>query len=189
MIVVALFLLATGCGGGGGGGVTPPTLVPSFSTGTVAGPDIVRLRGGSVAGDTITVEVAIGGPTTGDDLYAFAFDLLLSDTTIVRFVDGSEVAGNVLVAGAGQSIDVQAKTQGDRVVVGITKLGGGAGNRVTAAEAVIVRLAFRGIAPGSSTIAIAPAGNGFPAPEALDSKGVRDPNVTFDLAPATITVR
>ena len=61
-------------------GVIPEGITGLFTgSGTASAPNLVRLRGDAVGEDILMVEVVLGGPTTSDDLYAYAFDLQLSD--------------------------------------------------------------------------------------------------------------
>jgi len=183
--------LTPGCGGSdGGGGTVPTNLIASFApSGTAAAPNLVRLRASSVSGDIAIVEVVLGGPTTSNDLYAFAFDLVLSNPAIATYVAGSAVAGTALVPSGGQSITVQAVQTGPRVVVGVTKVGGGAGNAVGAAEPVVLRLSFRVLAAGGTEVtfsgSIAPQ-NPTGGPAALDSNVALVPTIQFDGAIAMI---
>jgi hypothetical protein len=191
LLALAL-VLPFGCGGDdGGGGVVPTNLVASVvPSGTAAAPNLVRLRASSVSGDTAVLEVVLGGPTTSSDVYAFAFDLVLSNPAIAAYVAGSAAAGTALVPTGGQSITVQAVQTGNRVVVGITKVGGGAGNGVGAAEPAIVRLSFRVLAAGATQVtfsgSVAPQ-NPTGAPAALDSNVAIVPTIAFDGVAAAIS--
>jgi hypothetical protein len=149
-------LLLPGCGGGGDGGMTPNPVVASFSgSGAASTPNFVRLTG-AAAGDTVIVSVKITGPTTSSDLYAFAFDLVLGNASVAQYVAGSVVAGPALVPVAGFDIEALASQQGNRVVVGVAKLGGtsGSGNPIGATEETVVSLTFRVLTPGSTTLTI-----------------------------------
>ncbi len=164
-----------------------PSLQASFTeSGTLAAPDLVRLRSMSRTGDTVVVEVALGGPTTSGDLYSFAFDLVLGTPSVVEYVVGSVALGNALTFGSGQSGSVQASLVGDHVVVGVSKLGGGPGNRVTVSEAVLVQLAFRVLEVGTSSLTFATAPR---PPAALDSTGAVLSSVRFDSAAASISAQ
>jgi len=194
-VPLAAALLATliGCSSGGGGAGAP--LVAGFTPGTpAAAGDLVRLRAASIVGDTVVLEVALGGPTSNTDLYAFAFDLVLGDPAVAEFVTGSEQDGAVLVPGAGQGVNLLlVSQQGDRVVVGLSKSSGGAGDGVAAGEAVVLSLTFRVLAPGSTTLTFAgsptnplgPQGQ----PTALDSNLQAVAGIAFDAAAAEITAQ
>ena len=83
-----------------------------------------------------------------------------------------------------------ASQHGNRVVVGVSKTGGGEGNRIDGPEEPVVRLTFRVLATGATdlTLAGSPANPQNPtgAPAALDSAGAVVPGVTFDAAPSQI---
>jgi hypothetical protein len=191
-LTVSALALATGCGGdsdSGGQGITA-TFTPSA---TAAAPDRVRLERVSSSGNVVTLEVRIGGPTTSTDLFAFAFDLVLSDPTVVAYVDGSIGEGDALQQTSGVSdIVADAAQSNERIVIGITKLGAsGAGNGVASSSAVVVRLALRVVKTGSTTVAFGGSSSPqFPqtgVPLALDSDLDPVPSVQFDAAVATVT--
>jgi hypothetical protein len=190
LILFVLSLSSIGCGGGSAEEVSG--LTPRFvASGTAAGPDVVRLAKGRSAGQQLTVDVAIGGPTTSDDLYAFAFDLVIGDTEVLSFVPGSETLGEALdVDGCPDGAIVLASAPGNRVVVSVSKLGGCAGNGIPSGERAIVRLTFRVLQEGTSTLGLGgPVRTGRePAVEgtAYDSKLLRVESVQFDAEPATI---
>jgi hypothetical protein len=175
--LAALVLALPACGGGGsgnGGGV--PGVTASFVTGdAAAAANLVRLVGGAVSGSNITLNVAIGGATTSSDYYAFAFDVVIGDTTVAQFVPGSATAGGFLTGG----VNVNASQVGSRVVVGISKQGAVAGNGTAAAEATVISLTFQLLKVGSTglTFGGSPSGNPGGAncssngPEAIDSTG------------------
>jgi hypothetical protein len=185
-LLIAFCLFYLGCGGGdGGGGVIPPAVTAQFSSsGTAPAADLVYLRGGSVAGEFITLEVVISGPTTSQDLYSFAFDLLLSDPSVARFEPGTAAAGPVLQVAGGQDRSVLVSQQGDRVVVGVTKTGGGTGNGVGVGESVVLSLVFQVLKVGTTEIRFAgsPANPQNPSadPVAIDSNGATVTSVDFD---------
>ncbi|MBZ5639114.1 MAG: hypothetical protein LAO51_10230 [Acidobacteriia bacterium] len=168
-------------------------LTASFTgSGTSVAPDHVRLRPGSGSGDRVTVEVAIGGQTTSTDLYYFAFDLVLGDSSVAEYVSGTAVFGDALTLSGSQTGSAQGAQNGNRVVVGVTKLGGGSGNGVTATEAIVVCLTFRVKKAGTTTLAIAgstspqnPTGD----PAAVDSHGGVVQTVHFDTASAVISAQ
>jgi hypothetical protein len=184
---------ATGCGSGGGGGaeadpgasIVTPTLAASFvGSGTASTQNLVRTSG-APAGELVTVGVVIGGPTTSADLYSFAFDLVIGDPTVASYVAGSASTGTALTPSSGQSLMVLAEQHADRVTVGVTKLGGGAGNGVAGSgETAVVFLVFRLLRAGTTTLTL--AGSPGSAPAALDSGGEAIPSVTFDVSSATL---
>lgn len=182
--VVLGVLLAAGWGYCGPAPAATPRagLSASFKpSGATRATGLVRLRGGAVSGDVIDIEVAIGGPTTAKDLYSVAFDLAVSDPAVVRLERAT--ARGALTLAAGQTRTVQATLTGNHLVVGVTKLGGGAGNAITAREDVLVTLTLKVLAPGTATLTFA---GGLAA---LDSSGRVVPSVRFDSKAATLTSR
>jgi hypothetical protein len=106
-------------------------------------------------------------------------------------VSGSAVPGDALSAFGG-TVSAEASMTGNRVFVGVTKLGTPFGNGVSTPRATIVRLSFRVLKAGSTTLSFDgsvspqdPAG----IPEALDSTGNVVASIVFDAAPASITGR
>ena len=167
--------------------IDPPTPLGQFqSSSTPPAANRVYLVGGASSGDLVTVNVAIGGATTSTDLYSFAFDLVLGDPTVAQFVSGSADFGNALTLGAGQSYSVLASQSGDRVIVGVSKTGGGPGNGVSVSEAVVLDLTFRVLKAGTTSIGLAgpPGGSG---PVALDSGGATIGSIQFDASSAWIS--
>ena len=191
LIVCALVttcLLANGCGGSDGGGLGGAVFVPST---TPAGSGLVRLEGEALSNDIVRVDVVVDGPTTDLDYYSFAFDLLLSDPTVVQFVPGSAVFGDALELGAGQGFAVEVSQQGDRVIVGVTKTGGGVGNQIGPGERLIVSFEFDVSGSGMTgvTYAGSPANPQNPTnePAALDNLGGAVDFVSFDTESAVIS--
>jgi hypothetical protein len=182
-----LAALATGCGSSGGGSILPPAITAGFTaSGTAPTANLVFLRQGSATGDLVTVQVAIAGTTTSSDLYSFAFDLVLSDPTVATYQSGSATFGTALTLSGGQTSSVLVTQSGNRLVIGVTKLGGGAGNGVGAAQPTVVSLVFQVLKVGSTNITFSgPPPGGSPA--ALDSGGATVASVTFDAAAAQIT--
>ncbi len=191
---ISCFVLAVavglGCGGGGGDGAVAGLTASFAESGTPAAPNRVRLTRVSSGGELMTLEAALGGTTTSSDLYSFAFDLVLSDPTVVQYVPNSVQIGTVLTPSGGQTLAVEAVQSGGRIIVGVTKLGGGAGNGVSASEASIVRLTLKVLKVGTSMISfsgsISPS-NPTGQPVALDSSGVPIGSVIFDPTPAAIS--
>jgi len=179
--------------GGGSGGMTTNGLQASFTgSGTPASPDQVRLTG-SASGDRVLLEVAVAGPTTSDDLYAFAFDVVLGNPAVLGFVAGSAVLGQALSTEGCLGETVLAQQSDDRIVVGISKLGSCPGNGVPAGERTLVRLTLRALDAGSCTVSIAGAPTGTRRvagePTAYDSSLSPVDTIRFDEAAATITTR
>jgi len=164
--------------------------VASFTpSATPAAPNRVRLADGGASGDTVVVNVVIGGPTTSEDIYSFAFDVFLDDPTVATFLDGQEAAGNALVPTGSQSLIVQVAPSSQdpqrRIVVGVTKAGGGSGNGIAGAEATIVSLPFRVLRVAPTGIRLVGSSPSIP-PRALDSAGNPILSIEFDTQPATL---
>jgi hypothetical protein len=179
LLMAGMIVCLTACGGGDNNGTTVDPIVAAIHpSGTQSAADLVRLTG-TTAGDVAVVSVAIGGPTTSDDLYAFAFDLTISDTSVLTYVNGSAALGNALTLDAGEDAEVLAVQNGDRVTVGVSKLGAASGNGVTIAEATVVSLRFR-VLRRDRVSSLAIAGFAPDDPAALDSTGTAIGSVTFD---------
>jgi hypothetical protein len=180
---------AVACSGGSGAGVdvVDAGLSASFaSSPTASAPGLVRLVPRTVAGDTVVVDVVIGGPTASGDLYSAAFDLVLGDPTVVAYEPGSAAFGDALSVVPPQTANVLVSQVGDRIVVGVSKSNGGAGNAVTDAQDTIVSIALRVLREGSSTVTFdgPPAGGD---PVVLDPAGAAVSGVGFDAASASIS--
>lgn len=186
--LLLLVTLATGCGSGGGSdlGLLPATLTASFSdSGTAGAADMIRLSG-NPTDDLVSVELLIGGPTTSTDIYSFAFDLVLGDTTVAEYVNGSATLGNALSTIDGQTLQVLATRQGSRITIGVTKLGGGSGNGISATgDSTVVKLIFRLLREGATHLTI--EGSAGTDAAALDSNGEAITSVTFDPVAATLS--
>ena len=176
----------------GGSDLSTPSLTAEFSpsaTATAAGR--VKLVEAGRAGTRVVLNVVLYGPTASSDLDAFAFDLVIADTTVARFVPGTASAGNALLLSAGQSIDLYAQQSGGRVVVGIRKTGGGGGNGVSVAQATVVSLAFDVLRVGGTALTLAGSPtnpqNPTPTAAAFDPSGNKIGSVEFDSAPATLS--
>lgn len=193
--IVVLFFLLPGCGGGSSGDPTQPAFTAQFTpSGTPAAANLVRMTQAVVDRDLVRINIAIGGPTTSSDLYSFAFDLVLSDASVAAYVPGTAQAGTALQPSGGQSITVLANpdsSRPNRVVVGVTKIGGGAGNGVGGGEPTVVSLVFRLLRRdgtsiafgGSSVIPTDPKFN----PVALNSSNAVIASVDFDTVPVRLT--
>jgi hypothetical protein len=183
--MVAMSLFA--CGGGGGGSSSGGGLSVNFTeSATALAVHLVKLQQKSKSGKRVVVQVVIGGPDNGLDMYSFAFDVKIADTTVLGFVPGSAAAGSALTAFAGQTINVQATTApGDAsdVVVGVSKFGIGLGNGVAGASTVVVALSFDVKKSGTTSLTI---GNGVDTPMVLDHLGNPIASITFDAASATV---
>jgi len=189
--VIAAMVVAAACGLGCGGGGSSDTLSASFSaTATAASPRLVKLIQKSKSNSNVVVEVVIYGPDTTLDMYSFAFDVKIGDPGIVRFVNNPAVAGNALLASAGQSVTAVASlgtlagggADNSRVVIGVSKLGGGGGNGIAGSSAAVIDLTFAVQMQGTTTLTL----TGSPLPEVLDSNGVPIASIVFDSGNATI---
>lgn len=146
---------------------------------------LVKLVPNSASGSRVVVSAVIYGPATLD-MYSFDFDVVIGDIGVLAFVPGSAAAGNALTATGGQTVVATASTNASNpshVVVSVHKTGGGAGNDVAGASAVIVTLAFDTLMAGTSTVAIATA----PAPAAKNSASAAIGAITFDSASGSVT--
>jgi hypothetical protein len=177
LALAALLLAASGCGGSSSPAPAPITAEFRPNSTQVA-PDLVRLTG-SAAGDTVIINVMLGGETTSDDLYSFAFDLIIGNSAVMRYINGSATFGEALTIDAGQQSQVLATQSGNRVTIGVSKLGGGAGNGVTTNEESIVSLGFRVLRRNELTT-ISITGSPPNDPAALDSTGQIIGSIDFD---------
>lgn len=183
-LAVALIATATACGSGGGGGGAVgivnnsgnPSLVASFNgSGTAPAAEMVRLTG-TPGGDQVNLRVDVGAPV-GGDVRSFSFDLLLGDTGVLEYVDGSAAVGSGWSDPG--SVTVQASQQGDRIVVGVARLGSG-GAAFPGGEVIDLMLRVR--ASGASTLGFAAS----PSPTALDGNAQPVAGVQFDSQSATV---
>ncbi len=183
MLALLYLAAAPGCSNGSGGGpVGPVPLGAGFAPSVTPGsPDRVRLVG-RTSGDLVSVDIVIAGATTSDDLYSFAFDLTVDDPTVAEYVDGSAEFGTALELAAGQQGEVLASSNGGRITVGVSKLGGGPGNGVAGGEPAVATLTFRILRRDTTRLRIA----ALPPPAALDSTGTGIGSVSFDVEPATL---
>jgi len=181
--ILAFGLFGYGCGGNN----DHATLSGSFvASGTATAVDLVKLVPQSSSGARIVVQAVIYGPDVALDMYTFAFDVKIGNTNVLAYVPNSATAGNALTASAGQTITAIAgpdASDASHIVVGVGKLGGGPGNGVAGASAVIVTLAFDVLREGTSTLAIAAT----PAPSVVDHNGAAIGSITFDAANGTVT--
>ena len=185
---VAVGLLAgltmLGCGGS-----DSATLSAQFTaSATTTTPRLIKLVQKSRSGTRVVVQAVVYGPDTTLDMYSFAFDVKIADTSVVKYVADSDVPGNALQPFAGQTIQsIVATAVGDtsRVVVGVSKQGGGVGNGVAGNSAVIVEMSFQALKSGTTTLTITgpPLGGD---PVVLDSDGAVIGTMTFDTAPGTL---
>jgi len=177
--LMTLVLALPACGGSSGGGSSPPPPVTCSFVASDAGaaPNTVRMaEGAAPSGNLCFVDVAIGGATTDSNYYAFAFDVEISDTTVAQFVAGSDTIGTFLTGTA----DSLASTNGNHVVVGVSKSGQIAGNGTANAEEVVVSLTFRVLKAGTATLTF----TGSPNNPALNNCSPTGPEAIEDAPPA-----
>jgi hypothetical protein len=145
-------------------------------------PGLVKLVPKATSGSRAVVDVVIFGPEPNLDLLGFEFGIKIGDTNLVRFVPQSTYAQSALVPEAGQTIatSVDGATDPSLVRIEVTKNGGGAGNSIAGASAVVIELAFDVQGSGATTLSIVGLGAG--EPEALDSHRTPIAAVRFDAA-------
>ncbi|HJQ98626.1 MAG TPA: hypothetical protein VJ826_09935 [Candidatus Polarisedimenticolaceae bacterium] len=187
--MVAASLL--GCGGGNDSGGFAVTFTPST---TATAPRLVKLVQKSKSGGRVVVQVVIYGPDASLDMFSFAFDVLIGDPNVLRFVSGSDHPGNALVPspGTSQTVDSIAGlgtlpaggTDFGTVVVGVTKFGDGSGNGISGSSAVVVELAFDVRSAGTTTLTL--AGSGGNAARVFDSNLNVIGTITFDSESASV---
>jgi len=187
--LVLLLGLAAGCSDDDDG--APAAAVAAFTgSATAAAPNGVRLEGTSVSNDVINVQVVLDGATTSADLYAFAFDILLSNPGVVNFIAGSALFGDALETTLPQGELVLVSQQGDRVIVAVSKTTQGVGNGFGAVERLILSLSFT-VGSGSTTLTFVGSPlnpmNPTTEPTALDSALNPIGTITFDALSATIS--
>ena len=194
LAVAMLSVAALSCGGGSGGGGEPigtPVTAQFAASGTAPAANVVRLTQAVLDKDLVRVNVVIGGPTSSSDVYSFAFDLVLSDATVAAYVPGTAQAGTALQVSGGQTLSVLASQNGPRVVVGVSKLGGGSGNTIASGDQIVVSLVFRVLHRDVTSVSFGgsssdPSSPNF-RPVALNSQGSVIGSVTFDTAAARIS--
>jgi hypothetical protein len=154
---------------------------------TAATPGTVKLVQKSKSGARMIVDVVIYGPDAGLDLYAFKFDVKIGDTSIVKFVPQAAYMQTALTAGMGQTISVtvdDSAADPSLVKCSIQKQGGGTGNGIASASAVVIELAFDAKMSGATTLTL--VGEGANPPQAFDSTNAPIAGVSFDIASAGV---
>ncbi len=189
--VAAFALLGYGCSSNSSSTLSAQFTASNTPAGTLR---LVKLVQKTASGGRVVVQAVIYGPDTTLDMYAFAFDVAIGDTTVVKFADGSSVAGDALQAFAPQTIEALVGpdlSDASHVVVGVSKLGGGVGNGIADDaddSAVIVEMAFDVLRAGTSSLTISSSTGGTPLPPTVeDSTGAAIGTITFDAAAATMT--
>ncbi len=192
-----LMMLSASCGGNSAQDFvsptpppTPPPLDAFFqASGTSATPNLVRLVGTDLGAGRVRLDVVIDGPTINTDLYGFAFDLVLGDSSVARG-PSSAVIGDALSTVGCQGSRAFANSSGDRIVVGVSKLGSCPGNGVSAGEFVIVSVTVLVLKTGLCSITLegSPTSPQYPGndPSAIDSTGSRIDTIVFDPAAASV---
>lgn len=192
LLLACVLAASFGCDDDDGGGGTTGVTGTFTGSGTSAAANLVRLRAATTDEDIVGVEVAIGGATTSTDLYAFAFDIVLSDDTIAKYVTNSATFGTALTLAGSQTSNVQVSQVGNRLIIGVTKLGGGFGNGAPAGESAVLGFSLQVVKAGTTTLTF--AGSTSPQnptndPAALDHDLNVVTSVHFDAAPASVVGR
>jgi hypothetical protein len=153
---------------------------------TAPAPGLVKLVEMSRAGSRVVVDAVLFGPDPGLDLFAFKFGVRIGDSSLVQLAPQSSYPQNALIAGDGQTIaiDVDGTSDPSLVQVVVTKQGGGAGNGVAGASAMVIELAFDVHGSGATTLTLVGLGN--VPPRAIDSADAAIAAVTFDAASAAV---
>lgn len=178
--VAALAVSLAGCHG------SSTTSAQFTGSATGATPGLVKLVQKSRSGSRVVVDVLIFGPEDGIDLFGSKFAVKIGDPSIVRLAAQTTYTQNALVAGDGQTIaiDVDGASDPTLVKVDVEKQGGGAGNGIPGASAVVIELPFDVLASGGTTLTL--TGLGANAPVAFDSRQTAIAGVTFDVASASV---
>lgn len=182
-IGLVLAVSLSGCGGS-----SKSSLGAQFTaSATAAAPGLVKLVQKSRSGARVIVDVVIYGPDPGLDLYVFKFDVKIGDTSIVKFVPQASYMQSALTAGTGQTVAVTVDdSMADPSLVKclIQKTGGGAGNGIASASAIVIELAFDAKMSGATTLTL--VGEGANPPQAFDSTNAVIAGVTFDALSAGV---
>ncbi len=176
--IAAFAAFGYGCGGSSNSSSFSASFTQSATAST---PNLIKLVPKGSSSNTLVVDVVIYGPTTSVDLYSFSFDVVIGDPTVLGPVPNSATAGTALTVTGGQTIQALAapdSSDPSHIVVGVTKVGGGAGNGVAGSSAVVVELAFGFLRAGTSTLAIATT----PTPTVTDHNGTVIGAIAFDSA-------
>lgn len=180
VFAVCLGLVMTGCGGGNDDVFG---LSASLSeSGTAAQNNGIRLIEGSTSGDIVTIEV-VCGETDRDDVYGFAFDLVLSDPSVAEYLAGSVEAGDAFPG----NVIATAEQNGERIVIGVSQTDQ-TGDPIPGPESVVIRLALKALEAGTTGISFQGSTGSNPTtdPAAVDSSGALIGTIVFDAASATI---
>src|SRR5262249_23128722 len=132
-ILLVSAILLGGCHG------SSTTAANFFPSATPSMPGLVKLVGNGSSGSRVVVDVLIYGPEPDADLSGFAFGVRVGDANVARLVSEQSYPQSALVADAGQTvaIDVDGATDPSVVRIGVAKQGGGAGNGIPGASAVV----------------------------------------------------
>jgi hypothetical protein len=134
----------------------------------------------------MVVDVVVFGPEAALDLNEFKFGIRIGNSNLVKLAAQATYTQTALIAAAGQTIatDVDGASDPSLVQVDVKKQGGGAGNGIAAASAVVIELTFDVRGSGTTTLAL--VGLGADQARAFDSLRAPIPAVTFDAASATV---
>ena len=185
-------LTLSGCGGDDEQPAVATGLTADFTPSpTAPAANRVRLEKVGATGDIVTIAAVLDGPTTSNEIRGFAFDLVLTPPTgsflTAQLVDNSAAPGNALT-GSVTAIVEQPAVPGDRVVIGVSKLGSGnpcTGDGLPAGEKTILQLSFKLSSIATTTVAIA-ASQSQSAPAAIDCQQAIIPSILFDTQTATL---
>jgi hypothetical protein len=181
VFAVVLTASSLGCSTGS---MTSARFTPSA---TPEAPGLVKLEERSRSGARVVVDVVFFGPEAALELNAFKFGIRSGNSDLVKFAPQPTYAQTALIADAGQTVvtDIDGVSDPLLVLVDVEKQGGGAGNGVAGASAVVIELTFDVRGSGATTLAL--VGVGAEPPRALDPTNAPIPAVNFDAATATVT--
>jgi hypothetical protein len=136
----------------------------------------------------MVVDVVLFGPEAALDLNAFKFGVRNGNSDLVRFAPQATYVQTALIADATQTIatDVDGASDPSFVQIDVEKRGGGVGNGIAGASAVVIELTFDVRGSGTTTLTL--VGLGADLPRAFDSTRAPIPAVSFDAASATVRV-
>ena len=180
LFVVVLTACLAGCSSGS------MTSAQFTASATPAAPGLVKLEERSRSGARVVVDVVMFGPEATLDLNAFQFGIKNGNPDLVKFTPQPTYGQTALIADAGQAlaIDVDGASDPSLVRIDTAKQGGGAGNGIAGASAVVIELTFDVRGSGATTLTLVGLGN--EQPKAFDSTRAPIAAVRFDAASATV---
>jgi hypothetical protein len=180
LFVVVLTAFSVGCSS------STMTSGQFTASATPEAPGLVKLEERSRSGSRMVVDVVVFGPEATLDLNEFKFGIRIGNSNLVKLAAQATYTQTALIAAAGQTIatDVDGASDPSLVQVDVKKQGGGAGNGIAAASAVVIELTFDVRGSGTTTLAL--VGLGADQARAFDSLRAPIPAVTFDAASATV---